>query len=57
MPEILGILTAELKGHADQLAQVWRTDLPAVNRELGRLGLPVIQPGCANPAGCAARVE
>ena len=57
MPEILGILTAELKGHADQLAQVWRTDLPAVNRELTRLRLAPVEPGCANPAGCAARLE
>jgi hypothetical protein len=46
-----------LKGYSEQLAQVWRTDLPAVNRELGRLGLTAVDPGCANPAGCAARLE
>jgi len=54
MPEILGILTTELRGHTDRLAQVWRTDLAAVNRELRRRSLPAIDPACAAAAGCTA---
>jgi hypothetical protein len=57
MPEIFGILTTELKGYTDQLAQVWRTDLAAVNRELTRAKLPPLDPQCANPAGCAAAMQ
>jgi hypothetical protein len=57
MPEIFGILTAELRGHTDRLAEVWRTDLPAVNRELGRLKLPAVAPGCAAAAGCAGALQ
>jgi hypothetical protein len=50
MPEILQILSDELKVHTDRLQQVWATDLAAVNRELARLGLAQIQPACV-PAG------
>ena len=46
MPEILEILSAELKGYTDRLAQVWRTDLTAVNRELVRLNLVALDPEC-----------
>jgi hypothetical protein len=57
MPEIFGILTTELKTHTDRLAEVWRTDLAAVNRELARAKLPPLDPACANPAGCAAALQ
>src|SRR3712207_2989846 len=57
MPEILGILTTELKTHTDRLAEVWRTDLAAVNRELARAKLPAIDPACASPAGCTAALQ
>ncbi|MGE3615268.1 MAG: WD40/YVTN/BNR-like repeat-containing protein, partial [Gemmatimonadales bacterium] len=53
LPEIFGILTAELKGYTDRLAEVWAKDLSAVNNELRRLGLPVIDPNCAKAEGCA----
>jgi photosystem II stability/assembly factor-like uncharacterized protein len=46
MPEIFGILTTELKGYTDRLAQVWARDLAAVNAELTRLGLPRLDPKC-----------
>lgn len=52
MPEIFGILTAELKGYTDQLARVWSTDLMAVNRELARLSLPLLDPKCEKVEGC-----
>jgi hypothetical protein len=63
MPEILGILSAELRGHTEALARVWRDELPAVNRELARLKLPPVDPrpsaagGCARVAGCAPAVQ
>lgn len=44
MPEIFDILKAELRGYLDRLDQVWATDLPAVNRELERLGLEPLDP-------------
>jgi hypothetical protein len=53
MPEIFGILDAELKGYEAKLQQVWARDLEAVNRELGRLGLPPIDPRCEKVDGCA----
>ena len=53
MPEIFGILSTELKGYTDQLAQVWRSDLMAVNKELARLNLPLLDPKCATVEGCA----
>ncbi len=52
MPEIFGILSTELKGYTDRLAQVWSTDLVAVNRELSRLNLPPLDPKCARAEGC-----
>jgi photosystem II stability/assembly factor-like uncharacterized protein len=52
MPEILGILSSELKVYTDRLAVVWATDLAAVNRELARLRLTPIDPKCARAEGC-----
>ena len=46
MPEILGILSAELKGYTDRLARVWSTELAAVNKELARLSLIPLDPQC-----------
>jgi hypothetical protein len=54
MPEIFGILTTELKGYTDQLAKVYKTDLPAVNKELVRLKLPPLDPQCTKVEGCPA---
>jgi photosystem II stability/assembly factor-like uncharacterized protein len=45
MPEIFSILSSELKGYTDRLADVWAADLAAVNRELERLGLSPIDIG------------
>ncbi|MCA9736026.1 MAG: glycosyl hydrolase [Gemmatimonadota bacterium] len=52
MPEILGILSDELKGYTDRLDRIWATDLAAVNRELQRLGLPTINPNCTPEGPC-----
>jgi hypothetical protein len=52
LEEILGILSAELRGYTDRLAVVWSTDLAAVNRELARLSLAPLDPKCAKPEGC-----
>ena len=52
MPEIFGILTKELKGYTDRLDIVWKTDLAAVNKELTRLKLPLIDPSCVKAEGC-----
>ena len=52
MPEIFGILAAELKTYTDRLAIVWTSDLAAVNRELARLNLAPIDPKCARAEGC-----
>jgi hypothetical protein len=52
MPEIFDILTTELKGYVDRLAQVWARDLTAVNAELSRLGLPPLDPKCVKVDGC-----
>ena len=57
MPEIFGILTTELKTYTDQLAQLWRTDLVAVNRELARAKLPPLDPNCVAATGCAAALQ
>ena len=54
MPEIYTILNNELKGYTDRLAIVWKTDLAAVNKELTRLKLPLIDPNCAKAEGCTA---
>ncbi len=53
MPEILGILSNELKIYTDRLALVWATDLPAVNQELARLNLAPLDPKCARVEGCS----
>jgi len=55
MPEIFGILSTELTGYERQLQQVWSTDLPRVNAELARVGLPPVDPQCTEVKGCAAR--
>ena len=34
----------ELRGYTDRLEEVWASDLAAVNRELERLGLEVLDP-------------
>ncbi|MEO6447509.1 MAG: glycosyl hydrolase, partial [Gemmatimonadaceae bacterium] len=52
MPEIFTILSTELKGYTDTLDRVWKTDLVAVNKELARLNLPPLDPGCVQVAGC-----
>jgi photosystem II stability/assembly factor-like uncharacterized protein len=52
MPEILQILTQELKGYTDRLDEVWATDLKKVNDELRRLGLRPLDPDCDKPEGC-----
>ena len=52
MPEIFGILTTELKGYTDRLAQVWARDLAAVNAHLARLNLPPLDPKCWQAEGC-----
>ena len=44
MMEIFTILSDELQGYLDSLAEVWSTDLAAVNTELERLGLPALDP-------------
>ena len=46
MPEIFGILSNELKGYTNRLAVVWKTDLAAVNREVTRLKLVMVDPKC-----------
>ena len=52
MPEIFRILSTELTGYLDELARVWSQDLPAVNAELHRLGLPKVDPKCLKVKGC-----
>jgi hypothetical protein len=52
MPAIFEILNTELKGYADRLAEVWKVDLAAVNKELARLKLPPLDPQCAKVEGC-----
>jgi hypothetical protein len=54
MHEIFEILSTELKGYTDRLAEVWATDLAAVNAELARLGLPRLDARCERAEGCAA---
>jgi len=53
MPEILGILSSELKTYTDRLALVWASDLAAVNKELARLNLAPLDPKCARVEGCS----
>jgi photosystem II stability/assembly factor-like uncharacterized protein len=57
MPEIFAILTTELKGYTDRLEQIWRTELPAVNAELERLGLARLDPACEKAEGCSAVMQ
>ncbi|MDX1393239.1 MAG: glycosyl hydrolase [Gemmatimonadota bacterium] len=52
MPEIRDILIDELRGYTDRLAEVWETDLAAVNAELERLGLERIETGCRSSEEC-----
>jgi len=52
LPEILGILVAELQGYTDALDRIWAEDLGALNRELARLRLPRVDPRCAVAEGC-----
>ena len=52
MPEIFGILSAELKGYETTLATIWQRDLSAVNVQLVRLGLPAVDPRCTEVKGC-----
>ena len=54
MPEIFGILTAELGRYTTQLARIWATDLTAVNKELSRLKLAPLDPNCTKVEGCTA---
>jgi photosystem II stability/assembly factor-like uncharacterized protein len=54
MHEIFEMLTAELKGYTDRLAQIWASDLPAVNAELTRLSLAPVDPKCEKVEMCAA---
>jgi photosystem II stability/assembly factor-like uncharacterized protein len=54
MPEILGILTKELTGYQTTLEKVWKDDLTAVNKELARLKLPLLDPKCTVVTGCTA---
>jgi hypothetical protein len=53
MPAIFAILSAELDGYLSRLADVWKTDLAATNRELTRLALPALDPQCVKVEGCA----
>jgi photosystem II stability/assembly factor-like uncharacterized protein len=52
MGEIYTILSTELKGYTDKLAAIWKTDLVAVNKELARLKLAPLDPGCEKVEGC-----
>ncbi len=55
IPEILSIQTGQLKVQVDKLAQVWKTDLTAFNKEAARLKLPPVDPKCAKAEGCAVQ--
>lgn len=52
MPEILQILTDELKGYTDRLEEIWRVDLTSVNRRLEELGLQPIPLPCPTGSRC-----
>ena len=49
---IFDILVTELKGYTNALSVVYSTDLKAVNQELTRLKLPLLDPACARAEGC-----
>ena len=53
MSEILEILVAELGTYTNQLQEVWAVDLAAVNHELSRLGLELIDLLCAPDEICS----
>lgn len=57
MPEIFRILSDELKGYTDRLAELWASDLAAVNAELARLRLAPIDPKCAEASGCRTPIR
>jgi len=57
MPEIFRILSDELAGYTKRLTEIWRRDLPAVNAELERLGLPPLDPNCLDETGCPVGVS
>ena len=52
MTAIYEILSTELAGYLTQLNDVWRTSLASTNAELTRLGLPMLDPRCAQAKGC-----
>ncbi len=52
MPEILGILSEELKGYTSTLDEIMKTDLTRVNAILVKLGLAPIDASCDKPEGC-----
>ncbi len=52
MPEIFDILVQELKVYTDRLEEILDTELPPVNTELARLGLPPLDPACDRAEGC-----
>jgi hypothetical protein len=54
MPVIFDILVEELAGYQQQLDAIWSLELSEVNRILGDLGLPAIDPECDRPEGCIA---
>ena len=55
IPEIFSIQSGQLKVQTDRLAQVWKTDLAAFNKEAARLKLPPVDPKCAAAAGCSVQ--
>ncbi len=44
MREVFRIMVDELRGYTDELADIWATELAAVNRQLTRLGLEPLDP-------------
>ncbi|MHB8839053.1 MAG: glycosyl hydrolase, partial [Gemmatimonadaceae bacterium] len=55
IPVIFAIQSGQLKVQTDRLAQVWKTDLAAFNREAARLKLPPVDPKCAKAEGCTVQ--
>ncbi|HCO14113.1 MAG TPA: glycosyl hydrolase, partial [Gemmatimonadetes bacterium] len=54
MPVIFDILVEELSGYQQEIDEIWSIELTEVNRILGDLGLPSIDPECDRPEGCMA---
>ncbi len=54
MPVIFDILVEELSGYQQEIDEIWSIELTEVNRILGELGLPAIDPECDRPEGCMA---